>query len=315
MNIFKSFLVAVASVVVLSGMAPATSFAAGTASFTLSPSAGSVTQGQTFSVAIVENGTDVNVVTAKLAFDASQIQLLGFDTANSAFSNGVEETNGITRYANGGAVVSGSVHVAAANFKALGAAGTTNISIANSSHIVSGGVEAWDGALNGTSVALSAPALQPGNTEPGPTPDATPDPAKPATARNQPGTSTRRPAATTQTVTSGAAVTTPATVEAKTETATQPKQGNKEATVLGATDTDAVKAATKTPWVLIAVALAVVSAAALVVRKTSGIAAMEVAPPAYAAAGSRGSAAKKRPAAKKAAGAAKARQTKISTKR
>lgn len=174
-NRVKSF-IAAGLVALVVAQAPVAQ-AAGTASLTMSPSASSPTVGDTVSVAIYENGTNVNVVTAGVAYDASKLTCTGVDVSGSAFANGVSASCAggsaiISRYvAPGTPELSGSVLVGRINLNAT-ATGSAVLSFTGSSQIASAGVNTWNGVIGGTTVTVNsapvavpaAPVSVPGNT-------------------------------------------------------------------------------------------------------------------------------------------------------
>jgi hypothetical protein len=97
MNILKVISVSVLALsLTFTGLA-GTSYAAGSASLSLSPNGGSYTVGQTFPVTISENsGADsVNTIEADLTFSPS-LQLAGISCNTSAFEISAPESNGVT---------------------------------------------------------------------------------------------------------------------------------------------------------------------------------------------------------------------------
>jgi hypothetical protein len=166
------------------------SLAVGSATFSLSPSGTTVNVHTVFGVTIFENGTDVNVVTADLNYDASKLEFVSIDASGSAFPNAVSASGGngavsVSRYTNPGTTVSGNQKVATVNFKALAGSGSTAVSFAGSSKIASNGSDIWNHAPTSATYSFATPA-------PAPTPTPTPAPT-PA-----PPTTNTAPAATTQ---------------------------------------------------------------------------------------------------------------------
>lgn len=157
-NTMKSFVVA-GLVALIVAQTPG-AHAAGTASLTMSPST-STEIGNTVSVTIYENGTDVNVVTASVTYDASKLTCTGVDVSGSAFANGVSASCAggsavISRYVTPGTPgLSGSVIVGMINFKAT-ATGPAVLSFIGSSQIASAGVNTWNGVTGGTTVTVNA---------------------------------------------------------------------------------------------------------------------------------------------------------------
>jgi hypothetical protein len=139
-------------------LAPATSYAAGSANLAMS-GRGSRTVGSIFRVNIIENsGTDpVNVVQADLSYDSSKLQLAGAACNTSAFEITAPGGSGIT--CGTSAPKSGAQTVGSVSFKVL-AAGSGAVNFASSSHIYrsTDNADVWNGAANLTSFAFAAPA-------------------------------------------------------------------------------------------------------------------------------------------------------------
>lgn len=136
--------------------------AAGSANFSLSPASGNHVQNTNFSVQVLENGTNVNVVTAKLTYDASKLTCNGV-SGSSAFPNTISATCGggnvtISNYSNPGTSQSGSKVVGTISFKALASSGSTAVNFASGSQIASGGSNIWNGSTAGGNYTFSAPA-------------------------------------------------------------------------------------------------------------------------------------------------------------
>jgi len=162
----KKLITAALAIATIAGSVLAgTAHAAGSASFTLSPSSGSYTQGNSFSVQVHENGSDVNVVTAKLTYDASKLTCTGV-SGGSAFPNSVATScaNGtvtISRYTGmdgdgNPTTVSGDQVVGTVGFTATGT-GTATVAIAAGSQIASNGSNIWNGSANSGSYTINAP--------------------------------------------------------------------------------------------------------------------------------------------------------------
>ena len=172
-----------------------TSYAAGSANLSLSPSSGNYKIGNTFSVTIYENsGSDpVNVVEAILSYDQSKLQLLGRTCNSGAFE--------VSAFSACGTIVpkTGTQAVATASFKAL-ASGSASISFAGSSHIYrsTDNTEIWNGATSGGMYSLAKPApAKPKATTLAASTAPTPTPAPVAAADS---TTKKTPAATPTTV-------------------------------------------------------------------------------------------------------------------
>ena len=143
-------------------------FAANPASFTLNSSSYSVVNGDTFNVSIFENGDNVNVVTLKLAFDNTKLQL-NSAICGSSFSGSQGEVNGVTCFTSGGTTVNGSILVANVSFKSLAGAGSSAISVASGSKIVTSGLNIWDQVGGSILINLITPT-----PAPAPVPTSTP---------------------------------------------------------------------------------------------------------------------------------------------
>lgn len=136
--------------------------AAGSATLSLSPSSGSYVQGVSFSVTVTETGDNVNVVTAKLTYDASKLTCNSV-SGGAAFGGNVSTTCGggtvtISRYVEAGSpAVNGSQVVGTVNFTAA-ATGTATVSTAAGSQIASAGSNIWNSATTSASFTLTAPA-------------------------------------------------------------------------------------------------------------------------------------------------------------
>ncbi|HUB93942.1 MAG TPA: cohesin domain-containing protein [Verrucomicrobiae bacterium] len=137
--------------------ASGTSYAAGTASFALSPASTNVTEGDTTTVVIYEDGSNVNVVTATFSYDNSELQFVSDSCAGAFPSTAASSSSSISCYVPGGSsAVSGSNEVATLSFKTI-ATGTATVTV-NGSQIASNGSNVWDGNPASTSITISAPA-------------------------------------------------------------------------------------------------------------------------------------------------------------
>ena len=144
------------------------SYAAGSASLSLSPSVSSVNNGASFSVSISENGNGsaVNVVTAKLSYNPSLLQFVGVN-CGGLFANSVSPSGGagsvtLTCYtAAGSAAPTDSQYVGSVNFKALAGSGSATVSSASGTIVASNSTNVWNGALASSTVALTTPAVAP----------------------------------------------------------------------------------------------------------------------------------------------------------
>ncbi|HEU4966496.1 MAG TPA: cohesin domain-containing protein [Candidatus Saccharimonadales bacterium] len=153
----------------------------------LSPSSGTVINGNTLTVDVRENsGTEpVNAVQANMSYPASLLQFVGI-TSSSAFSVAAQNSGGSGTVQIGrGALpsVTGDQLVATVQFKALASSGAAAISFTGGSSVVSANTNAnIMTSYPGGSFSLSAPA-------PAPTPSPTPAPAPsrpPSTVKSTP---------------------------------------------------------------------------------------------------------------------------------
>jgi hypothetical protein len=151
--------VVIAASIVTASLAPMSASALGSANFAIS--AGSATVGNNLTVNISENGSAVNVVTTKLTFDTSKLQLLN---VSCGFGSTQQENNGVTCYTSGGTTVDATT-AAVATFKAV-APGSASISLADSSLIASGGNDIWTHATTSTTINVTNPAPTPPPTTP-----------------------------------------------------------------------------------------------------------------------------------------------------
>ncbi len=140
------------------------STAAGTASFSLSPSSGSYNINTNFTVTVYENsGSDaVSAVEADLAYDQAKLQFVSTDTSTSAFdvssvSSGGSGYVNFQRSKTG--TLTGNQIVGKVTFKALLGSGTTSVTFAPSSAIsTSGNTNIWDELTTGGTYTMTTPA-------------------------------------------------------------------------------------------------------------------------------------------------------------
>ena len=142
--------------------------AAGSASLSLSPASGTFTQGNSYTITIYENGSDINAVTAKLTYDPTKLTCTGVSVTTSTFAAssgancasgavtigryvGLDDATGAPNPSKNGSQVVGSV-----TFKAVTASGTTNVSFASGSQVASEGANVWDGNTSGGTYSLVA---------------------------------------------------------------------------------------------------------------------------------------------------------------
>lgn len=203
-NVFKTLAVSA----VVAGSVFGSASAAGSASFSLGPASGNYTVGNTFNVAVFENGTDVNVVTAKLTYDAAKLSCVGVGNS-AAFPNTISATCGggsvtISRYTAPGTTVSGAQSVGSISFVAV-APGTAAVNFAAGSQIASNGTDTWNGSTVGGSYTISAAA--PAGGSGGSTTSGGSSTQKKAAAASTTASSTAQSASTTQSETTPAATT------------------------------------------------------------------------------------------------------------
>lgn len=150
------------SAVVISALAPVNTSAAGSASLTLGASATQVANGSSVSVSVFENGTDVNVVTAKLTYDVSKFSC-GAVSVSGAFPNKASASCGggsvtMSHYTNPGTVAPAGSLVGTVTFTAMSDAGSAVVSTAAGSQVASAGANMWNGALSKVTISLTAVA-------------------------------------------------------------------------------------------------------------------------------------------------------------
>jgi len=152
---------------------------AASATLYLSPSSGSVANGNTLTLYVYEDsGTEpVNAVQANLSYPASQLQFLS-TSSSSAFSVVAQNTGGSGSVQIGrGALpsVTGNQLVATVQFKALVGSGTAAVSFAGGSQVVS--------ANSNANIMTVSPGGSYGLTTPAPSPTPSPSPA-PTTSKS-----------------------------------------------------------------------------------------------------------------------------------
>ncbi len=141
--------------------------AAGSASFSLSPTGGSFVKGSTLTVTVnVSSSDQINTVQADITYDAAKLQYASIDGSGSAFDFPLAASGGggsvqIARGVSGGATVSGTKKLASVNFTVLVSGTTATLSFASSSAILSPGgsgtTNVWNGNTTGGSYTLTAP--------------------------------------------------------------------------------------------------------------------------------------------------------------
>lgn len=138
---------------------------AAASSLYITPASGNITQGNSLTVSIVENGDNVNVVTANLNYDASKLQCNG--VGGGSFAQTISASCGggavtVSRYVTPGQPgLNGAQTVATVSFTALASSGTTSITF-GASQVASAGVNTLASTAGG-SYTLTAPATNPGN--------------------------------------------------------------------------------------------------------------------------------------------------------
>lgn len=137
-----------------------TSYAAGTAAFSLSPASAAETQGATFSVAVYEDGSNVNVVTANFSYD-SGLQFIGAACAGAFSGTAASSGSSISCFVPGGSAVSGIQQVASLSFKAV-AVESANVTITGST-IGSAGSNVWNGVSASADYTVTAPVSSGGS--------------------------------------------------------------------------------------------------------------------------------------------------------
>lgn len=170
--------------------------AAGTGTLTLSPSSGTYTTGNSFTVTVYEDsGSEtINTVQADLQYDASKLQFVSINANQPTSAFGVKAA------ANGGSgsvtfqmgniqALSGKQPVGTVTFKVLGSSGSTAVNFKSSSTILtnqSPATDVWNGSTAGGSYTLKAPATSTPST-----PSTPASPSKPSTSTSKPSTSTK----------------------------------------------------------------------------------------------------------------------------
>lgn len=133
--------------------------AAAASTLSLSPASGSIVQGSSKTVSVIEDGDSVNAVTVHLSYDASKLSCNGIGGGN--FGAEVSATCGggtvtISRYVPAGSpALNGAQVVGTVNFGALAGSGSTSVTF-GSSQVASNGVNTLGGTSGGT-YTLTAP--------------------------------------------------------------------------------------------------------------------------------------------------------------
>jgi len=151
----KSLIIATAAFASLG--ASASTYAAGNANLYLSPSSASVNNGETFSVAVAEDGDAVTVVTVDYIYDSSKFQFIGA-TCSGQTSPLSETANKISCFAKQGTTLSGYQTIGTLTFKAISDAGTGMVSTVDSSKIVTNNQDIWNHSAKSAAISISTPA-------------------------------------------------------------------------------------------------------------------------------------------------------------
>jgi hypothetical protein len=129
----------------------------------------------TFSVTVFESSPTqpVNVVSADLQYDPSQLEFVSIDSTASAFGGSFKATGGqgkvsIIRYVTPlGQTLTGNSAVSTITFKALPGVVASTINFAPSSAVYSSGANIWDGQNNSGTYSFTTPApAAPASTTP-----------------------------------------------------------------------------------------------------------------------------------------------------
>jgi hypothetical protein len=219
-----------------------TAYAAGSASFALSPANGSVTNGSTTTVAIYENGTNIYVVTATFTYDSSKLQLLGDSCAGAFSSTAASSGSSISCFTPGGtSPVSGSNEAAVLSFKAI-ATGSADVTVTGS-QIASSSGNTWDGNSASTAITITTP--------PAPTPPTNPTSGSTSKGASNTSTGSKNSSSSTPASSSTSASGTTATTSSSTpatngSTTSKPATGTTKSSVtpINASDTAAHTSAT-----------------------------------------------------------------------
>lgn len=150
------------------GVGPLTVHAAGSATFTLSPTNTSVETGDTFSLSVLvtPNGESLDTARIELDWDASKLEVLSVDLG-SLFpylspSNEIDNTNGDLSYGafKFGTAVTSSGTFGTVTFRAL-ASGSTSISVLSSSKLIANGEEKLKtSALGSSRITISGSEVE-----------------------------------------------------------------------------------------------------------------------------------------------------------
>ena len=161
-------------VVTIAGVSLGLAHAAGTASFSLTPSSGSYDVNAVFNVLVYENSgvETVNAVQADLTYDQSKLQFVSVSATGSPFTTCTQTSGGSgnvsIQCALLGSSTSGNQLIGTVTYKALVGSGSTAVNLAASSHILrsTDNTDIWSGIITGATYNLTTPATPPPATCP-----------------------------------------------------------------------------------------------------------------------------------------------------
>jgi hypothetical protein len=148
--IFIAILLAAANILAVGNVAQA----AGSAAFSVTASANSLTVGSNVSFSLYENGGTVNVVTGTFSYDSSKLKFISSSCAGSFSNTVVANNSSVSCYVAPGTTVSGSQKFASLTFTSL-ATGSTALTVTGS-QIASAGANIWNGAAASKTVTIKA---------------------------------------------------------------------------------------------------------------------------------------------------------------
>lgn len=141
-----------------------------TASFSLSPASGSYNVNTNFTVDVYEDSLTqpINAVSAKMSYNASQLQVISVVTTGTAFAGcptatGSAGTISLVCYVNPPTTITGRQRIATITFKALAGTGTSTVSFVNESPtnsriaLAGSGENIWNGITTGGTFTLTTP--------------------------------------------------------------------------------------------------------------------------------------------------------------
>lgn len=164
LGLITTSLISMASI----AMTPMLAHAAGGASFSLSPSSGTITKSKTLNVSVYETSANhVVTVETDMTYDKAKFQYVSVDMAGSEFDLVIPQTqpngNGsvkISAAKTGGVGFTGRHFIGKVIFKALAGSGSSSITFASSSAIVLSPAESykndWNGSPNGGTYGFSS---------------------------------------------------------------------------------------------------------------------------------------------------------------